>query len=206
MDPSEHRPIFKLLGGDLCLDFVNTVDWRLSMHPVELLGTYVDLVVWGVQTGIIDEQQAGGFVAEAERDPKAADRVLARAVAVREAIFRVLAALIAKQAIEPGDLQAINTMVQEAMDHATVVATAGGFAWGWSGTTRLDSMLWPVLRSAADMLTSPELSRVKMCADPDCGWLFVDRSKNGRRSWCSMQDCGNRAKARRFYIRNKARK
>lgn len=131
---------------------------------------------------------------------------MARAIAVRETVFRLFAACIAKQAIDPGDLQSVNAMIQEAMGHATVVATAGGFVWEWSDPTRLDSMLWPILRSVADLLTSPELSRVKMCADPGCGWLFVDRSKNGRRSWCSMRDCGNRAKARRFYAKNKSRR
>jgi predicted RNA-binding Zn ribbon-like protein len=64
-------------------------------------------------------------------------------------------------------------------------------------------MLWPVARSAADLLTSQEQSRVRECAASDCGWLFLDLSRNRSRRWCDMETCGNRTKARRHYARSK---
>ena len=66
-------------------------------------------------------------------------------------------------------------------------------------------MLWPVVQSAVDLMTSPELDRVGQCADDrGCGWLFVDTTKNRSRRWCDMRDCGNRAKARRHYAKKKS--
>ncbi|MBN1859137.1 CGNR zinc finger domain-containing protein [Candidatus Bipolaricaulota bacterium] len=78
------------------------------------------------------------------------------------------------------------------------------FQWGWSDAE--DQLEWPVwilARSAADLLTSDERDRVRRCAGPDCGWLFVDISRNHSRRWCDMADCGNRAKARRSYARKR---
>ena len=65
----------------------------------------------------------------------------------------------------------------------------------------MDLFLDPIIKSAADLLVSPELKRVKQCADDACGWLFMDKSRNNSRRWCSMKDCGNRAKAHRHYLR-----
>jgi predicted RNA-binding Zn ribbon-like protein len=67
-------------------------------------------------------------------------------------------------------------------------------------------MLWPILRSAAEVLTSEKRTRLGQCADDrGCGWLFLDTSKNRSRRWCDMEDCGNRAKARRHYLRERGR-
>ena len=63
--------------------------------------------------------------------------------------------------------------------------------------------LWPIARSAAHLLTSAELTRVRECDGTSCNWLFFDRSRGGSRRWCSMESCGNRAKARRHYRRRR---
>jgi predicted RNA-binding Zn ribbon-like protein len=84
-----------------------------------------------------------------------------------------------------------------------VLPTQPGFAWTWPDEEELDlaRLLWPVARSAAELLTSPDRQLVRECLGDNCGWLFLDTSKNHRRTWCSMQGCGNRAKARRHYAR-----
>jgi predicted RNA-binding Zn ribbon-like protein len=80
-----------------------------------------------------------------------------------------------------------------------------GFQWGWfhdEGT--LDFMLWPILRSAGDLLTSKEIKKVSQCARREaCDWLFLDTSKNGSRRWCSMSMCGNLEKAKKYYHRKR---
>ena len=82
---------------------------------------------------------------------------------------------------------------------------ADSFTWEWTGDeAALDRMLWPVVGSAADLLTSEDLDRVGECQGDGCGWLFIDMSRNHSRRWCDMGDCGNRAKARRHYRRKKA--
>lgn len=78
------------------------------------------------------------------------------------------------------------------------------FTWDWAGDVEaLDRVLWPVVRSAAELLTSGDLDRVRRCAGDDCAWLFLDRSRNGSRRWCDMTVCGNRSKVRRFYRRGR---
>ncbi|HEX6938971.1 MAG TPA: CGNR zinc finger domain-containing protein [Longimicrobiales bacterium] len=75
---------------------------------------------------------------------------------------------------------------------------AGALRWAWRGAgEELEFPLWPVIRSAADLLASGDSRRIRVCAGPDCGWLFVDRSRNGMRRWCDMKLCGTREKARR---------
>ncbi len=83
--------------------------------------------------------------------------------------------------------------------------TSAGYAWTWADDPNaLDRMLWPLVRSAAELLVTGDLSRVRVCGGERCGWLFVDTSKNRSRRWCDMQDCGNVAKVRRFRTRQHA--
>jgi predicted RNA-binding Zn ribbon-like protein len=90
------------------------------------------------------------------------------------------------------------------MQHARLIPGANGaLAWDWEDEGgSADLMLWPIARSAADVLTSPrELARVRQCPGAGCGWVFLDETKNRSRRWCDMDVCGNRAKARRHYAR-----
>ena len=165
----------------LCLDFANTLDWHASAHPVETLTTYADLVAWSHEVGLLSERIARQLIAEAERQPKQAAAILERARTLREAIA-------------------------EMQSRSRLVRTPEGLNWDWGGGENdLDQMLWWVIRSATDVMTSDELYRVGQCADDrGCGWLFLDTSKNHSRRWCAMKDCGNRAKARRYYKRAKS--
>ena len=91
------------------------------------------------------------------------------------------------------------------MSHAGLVQSGGRFEWSWPGAPLdLDRVSWWVARSAAELLTSPNLTFVRECASYDCGWLFMDTTKNRSRRWCNMSTCGNRAKGRRHYERRKA--
>lgn len=189
-------------AGKLCLDFVNTIEWHASEQPVEYLNQYADLVAWARLAGIVDEAGGGALLRAAEEQPRAAERVLARAVAVREALFRIFTADEAKIAAD--DLSLFNGELRSALAQQ-VIARAGEddsvrFQWQWvERKEALDRVLWPVVRSAADLLTSDELARVKMCEDDrGCGYMFFDTSRNRSRRWCSMESCGNRAKVQRY--------
>jgi predicted RNA-binding Zn ribbon-like protein len=196
--------IFDFTGGLLCLDYTNTVEDRPDIHPRELLKTYNDLVSWGHQAQVLTEPEAKQMLERAEHRPVEASRVLQQAVAIREVIFRIFKAVTDQVSPEEDDLDALSAEVARAQNHARIVSTAGGFTWNWiSNENNLDRMLWPVVRSAADLLTSVELDDVRVCASDTCNWLFMDTSKNHSRRWCDMKSCGNRAKARRFYGRKK---
>ncbi len=185
-----------LLGGMLCLDFVNTVDPRHRPPRLEYLGSYDALLDWAVHAGALTAPAARHLAVLAGQHPTTARRVHARAICLREALYQTLAP--ATRADHPqAALAILNAELQHAMTAANLQPAPAGYLLGWTATDQLDQMLWPVIRSAADLLTSPSLGRVAECDGQGCGWLFVDTSKAGRRRWCSMAICGNRAKAQR---------
>lgn len=196
--------VFELTGGRLCLDFANTVEDRPGDAPRDLLESYDDLVDWGQQAHILTEGQAQRLLAGAASHPVEAAEALRRAITVREAIYRIFRARAEEATPAEEDLRTFNAALADAMAHACLMQQDGGFAWDWSEEDgNLERVLWPVVRSAADILTSDELDDVRVCASEDCEWLFIDTSKNHSRRWCDMQTCGNRAKARRHYKRKK---
>lgn len=190
-----------LIDGKLCLDFTNTAEWHASEHPKEKLKTYNDLVKWGLLSEILSEKEAQKLIHKAKRESSRADEVLKLAIELREAIYHVFSD-VAKGKLPPKkDMAVINLNLSRTMAQSRLVHTEYGFIWSTSGGKgEMDCMLDPVVRSAAELLTSDSLGRVKECADDrGCGYLFLDQSRNRSRRWCDMADCGNRAKARRFY-------
>ncbi len=193
-----------LIGGELCLDFANTVGNHRGQSPNEHLDNYADLVVWGRHVGILSPHKAQALIRESRFRPEAAQIAYERAIALRESFYRIFTAASTHATPRSADLDRLNSVLSAALPHQRIIAHAGGFDWGWEeGGEALDQMLWPVARSAADLLTSERVERVRECEGDTCGWLFIDASKNHSRRWCSMGDCGNRAKARRFYERQK---
>ena len=202
---TKEEQIFDLTGGLLCLDFANTVDDRTDEHPQEHLVGYDDLVEWSKQAQVLSEQEARRLLEKAAKRVSEADSILKRAVEVREAIFRIFKAVAEERPPDNEDLVLLSTLVAEAQKHAQILPGTHGFHWDWVGTgSELDCMLWSVVQSAADFLTSDELDTVRVCASDTCNWLFIDTSKNHSRRWCNMKSCGNREKARRFYSRKKS--
>jgi predicted RNA-binding Zn ribbon-like protein len=194
----------ELVGGRVCLDFANSVSTRLEGLGEEYLSSYDDLVVWMQHAGILAEDEAKSLGEKGSDHPDLAAAALHRALAFRETIYRVFSAIAEAEEPDGSDLAEMNRMVQEALSRLTITPSAEGYEWTWvSDEKELDYMLWPIARSAADLLTSQELGRVKRCARQGCDWLFVDQSKNHSRRWCSMSLCGSRVKARRYYRRKK---
>jgi predicted RNA-binding Zn ribbon-like protein len=197
-----HSETLEVVGGELCLAFTDTVDWRKSDHPEELLTSYADLVSWGQDVGILTNEDADHLLQQAQHRPKEANAIFERAIVLREAIYRIFEAAADERPPESRDLDILNGALSEALARLRLVPTGEGFAWDWTDRDdALDRMLWPVVRLAADLLTSQRLGRVGQC--PGCGWLFLDSSRNRSRRWCTMEVCGNRAKARRHYERQK---
>jgi predicted RNA-binding Zn ribbon-like protein len=200
---------FELRGGVVCLDFVNTVGWRLTDYPSEYLRSYEDLLDWGSQAGLLALEQTEDLSRQATLDPDGARETLSRALVLREAIHRAISAAIAGESQDESDLSALNRELSIALSRLRVMPAGGAYSWGWDrsgddGGTRLDGPLWPLSRSAAELLTSPKLGRVKVCAGEGCGWVFADESRNGSRRWCDSRDCGNRERVRRHLARKRA--
>jgi predicted RNA-binding Zn ribbon-like protein len=132
---------------------------------------------------------------------------LEHAITLREAIYRIFSAIADHRTPEETDFAVLNTVLRKALSRLQLRPSADGFEWAWIlDEDDFDRMLWPIVRSAADLLTSGDLGKVRQCAREGCDWLFVDASKNHSRRWCSMNLCGSRAKARRYYQRRKGEK
>lgn len=205
MDSEATESVFDLSGGALCLDLVNTVsDWPQASKDV--LPDYRALVAWGRQSGVLPAEEAQRLARSAARRPEAAERAFRKALELRAGLYRIFAAVATGESPSARDLSAFNRLLGEAMVRLHVLPSEGGFEWGWSAEDgTLDRVLWPVLRSAADLLTSDRRDRVRQCESDTCSWFFIDRSRGGQRRWCDMAVCGNRAKARRYYRRKKDR-
>lgn len=205
----------KRVGGRLCLDFVNTVKGRISTagsrpgrdfadHVLgERLVSYEALLRWGTLAGALSERQARVLARQASARPAQGAAVLKRSLALREAMYRVFKAAISQRSPDPEDLARLNRELRAARAREHLVG-APHFGWQWEADpSSLDRVLWPVIRSAADLLTASDLKRVGQCRGKGCGWLFLDISRSGRRQWCDMGDCGNLAKVRRFRERHR---
>jgi predicted RNA-binding Zn ribbon-like protein len=196
---------FEFTGGNLCLDFTNTVDNRPTDRRKELLTSYADLVRWGEDASVLTQKEADRLCRQANDAPGHAKTALRDALQLREASFAIFSAVAERRAAPGTSLAVLNAAVQEAAAHLRLTRANRSFTWEWIMPDNcLDSILWPVARSAAELLTSDELEHVRRCASETCAWLFLDKTKNHRRRWCEMRTCGNRDKARRYYQRTKA--
>jgi len=204
LEPPSRAGSLALIAGSACLNFANTSSGRGSPSHQEHLRSYELLLVWSEHAGLLPAPLHEALSALAREQPAAAARVFRRALALREAIHASASAL-AQHAAPPSDaLPILNQELSRAMSQAGLRRTAEGFAWDWSDAGLvLDRPLWPLARSAAELLIGADLERIKQCAGQHCGWVFLDLTKNNRRRWCEMEVCGSRAKVRRYRQRQR---
>jgi predicted RNA-binding Zn ribbon-like protein len=191
-----------LVGGALCLDFVNTGSSRREGPFRERLQDYEDVLVWSRRVGLLEQPEFTALQEEAARRPAAAARVLERARTLREAIYRMFSARSQRKAPRGEDVDELNSALSDAGRLRRIKRVADDWVWSWDyGEEALAWPLWPVAQSAAELLTEADPARIKECGSANCNWLFYDVSKNRSRRWCDMKDCGNRAKQRRHRSR-----
>lgn len=186
----------------LCLDFANTRYWRGTPKPTETLHAPADLLNWFKASGGADLPAVEALQAEWRRAPQAGQREFARMIGLREAIFRVFAALAHGNASEASDLDRLNAALAASPPRRKLGRAQRRLAWEVAGAPLMRALA-PVLWSAGDLLAGPGIARLRQCANPECRWLFLDDSKSGTRRWCAMSACGNRAKAHRHYLKRK---
>lgn len=204
-DRNPRETSFDLSGGALCLDFANT--WSDRGRPeTDRLGSYADLLAFARQTGGVTAREADRLARWSRRHTARRDAAFERALELREALFRLFHSVARGEAPAPSDLDCLNRLLPDALCCLQVEPQDSGYAWSWAGRAdSLESPLWRVAHSAAELLTGGELDRVRECDGATCTWLFLDHSRNRSRRWCDMATCGNRAKARRHYRRRRQR-
>ena len=195
------EPTFLYVAGDPALELVNTVDWTPRGLEEERLSSYEQLTRWAEGAGVIGADAGRRLRRLAADRPRAAAAALEFAHRTRDAIHDLFVA-IAREASREVPLSRFNQLLAEGMERLQVAPDSGGrFQWSWRGQeSDLRGLLWPVIWSAAKLLESDEVGSVRICDGDDCGWMYVDRSRNGLRRWCQMKTCGTREKTRRRRI------
>ena len=196
---------FHFVGGDLCVDFCNTLGGKRGGRTRENLNSYIDFLSWCRQRDLLSPEQAEALARRASRRRPEAAMALAQAIAVREALYRIFAALIESKSVAKADLDTLNSELAITLGRLRVSPEGKhNFGWRWAQDHALDQPLGPVVRAAAHLLTDhSRLGQIRRCHGDNCGWLFLDSSKNHSRRWCDMRDCGNRAKVRRHRMKQK---
>jgi predicted RNA-binding Zn ribbon-like protein len=196
--------VISSVRNDLCLEYANTLSWRGSAAPTERLRDLADVLGWielsaGVPALALREIRTWAR----EHSAKAA-KLFDQALTKREAIYRIFSTLADGEPVREQDFAALNDALAEAPTRRQLVRSEAKYAWH-IGDLRptVAHLLAPVLWSAGDLMLNLAQGRIRRCANDECLWLFLDRSKAGTRRWCDMASCGNRAKARRHYGRVK---
>jgi len=204
----EDRHQFDFDGGTISLDFVNTVSGMREKDPRDRLLTYPDLVYWAEQIGLIDSGRAVLLYERATHEPARAAHAHAEAIRLREALHDVVLAAIDQRPAPAAALETVNGWIAEATARRRLRMTGPGkFEAALEDDGDLLAFLRPVALDASELLEH-EVSRglVGICEERlvgRCAWLFLDTSRNHSRRFCSMGECGNRAKQRRHYQRRK---
>ena len=192
---------FKYVGGDPAIDLVNTVDWTRQGLKDERLESYERLTRWAEGAGIVPPRISAALRRQAGINSHEAETAYRRALRAREIMSRLFREIALGNASAEA-LADFNRLLAPALHHLRVTpASRGGeqqLQLDWEDREKkLESVLWPVLWSAASLITSNEAAHIRVCGSEDCGWMYVDRSRNGLRRWCQMEVCGTREKTLR---------
>jgi predicted RNA-binding Zn ribbon-like protein len=194
-----NHAIFKapFYGGNLSLDFLNTVYDRHQESLEGYLNNYLDLITWTHIAGAISDVQKERLLQICREKQRKAHQIYKDAIQLREGMYELVVSMIDRDEVSPVDIQLINQWLSKAFSNLQLTRLDNHFVLDWKKENfGLESVLWPILRSFTDLVTSEDRDRIKQCSN--CGWLFVDNSKNRSRRWCSMEVCGNRVKVRRY--------
>jgi len=184
------------IGGALALDFCNTTTGRGTEAFVEHLFDYEDLLRWAVFNELLTPDAGAGLADRTTPDAQAA--AFGAAMQARALLNRIFDAVARGRTADPAAVAALAGGYGATWNRAELVRAAPGYAWRFEPPdARADALIEPILRSAVAVLTGGELQRLKACPGLDCGWVFLDASKNASRVWCEMEVCGTRAKLRK---------
>jgi predicted RNA-binding Zn ribbon-like protein len=201
MSPQEKFRDLKIVGERKSINFINTIDWRGKENPEEYINDFPDLVDWAVLTGLINKYETKTLKLLAESNPEQATYSHKRAINFRETAYRVLCSMLLEKNPKPEDKELLDSEMLDMFSYIKLNLKERQFVL--KDQLDLDHILRLIVKDLIELMTSNEISQVKRCQSKECGWLFIDSSKNKSRIWCQMRGCGNREKARRYYNRSK---
>lgn len=196
----------RLIGGHPALDLVNTVSARRGRIGSDYLATYDDLLLWASRQGVLAEAEASTLRAMAQAGPASSGVALERLRSLREGIWRIWVSKSGGAAADLADLGLLTDEVAAAQQVRSLAWTGDGCGWHWTEAAGFDAVTARVAVAAAELLVGQHLHRVRECGGRNCGWLFLDTTRNGTRRWCSSEECGSLARVTRFRANRKTRK
>jgi predicted RNA-binding Zn ribbon-like protein len=206
MAPARTRPLTptsETVDATRTLAFVNTLSGRPTSAPVERLVSYQALVDWAREVGLLKAADCARLGARGRRRGHNSALVLQRARELRETLHEIFSFTSAGRSPAASTLAAASAQLSRWYPHGRLVPAGTALQWAYGGDDDLERPLWEIARAAARLLTSDRLERVRACVAADCGWWFLDDTRNHSRRWCDMNVCGNRDKVRRFRERQR---
>ena len=192
-------------GGTLCLDFVNTVHDRKKKPVPDYLYHIIDLVAWAGKIGLIDKRTEALLNRSIPDNLKKSNQFFTYALHLRELLYNMFFTISQGNAARNADLEKFNAYIADHFSFINLKAKHGEYRADWNlPGDSLQHITAPVVKDAYELLLGNRLDRVKECSN--CGWLFLDTTKNGKRRWCSMKSCGSNIKALEWYYRQKETK
>ncbi len=199
MSRDVERASAQFFGGRSCLDFANTLDWRTSDDPIELIPDYGALLRWSERRGTLPRRAVGRLgrahtLASSQGAMDAAHALRSEIWAIAEAV---------RSGSRP-PLGTINRFLASMPSQPPLIRDGSRYVHDLTGRD-VREPLWPILWSLSALLSSSDVDRIGICSGTGCGWFFVDESPNRTRLWCSTATCGNRERARRAYAKRRTR-
>ena len=198
LDPGAYDGTYKLIGGEVSLDLVNTVSWPGTAREHDWLDRAENVATWAMAAGVITRSARTALDA---RRPAVLGAELRDVHRTRATLAAVLTPLARGERPARDSVDRLNKLLSQACGRRRIDART--MKWVWEEPASLPQALAPVVWNAGEVLTSRDLSRLRHC--PACRWLFFDPTRNRSRRWCDMADCGSRDKSLRYYHRGKGR-
>lgn len=196
---------FQFIAGALCLDFANTIHNFRAEDKEEELRAISDLLQWAKEAGLLSGADHDRLAAHYNHNPREAAATLGKGTAIRDLLLSIFAGIANGRSISSLRQSELNSVLAQAPGLLRVMKKSDRIETKWmSAAEGVSQVFFAVLTSAAKLLASDRLGRIRECSSADCTWLFVDESRNRSRRWCEMRTCGNRIKARRHYQRSRA--
>jgi predicted RNA-binding Zn ribbon-like protein len=197
LKPGDYTGTYKLIGGAISLDFVNTISWPKMDREHDWLDRPSNFIIWAQAAKIINQQKANQFNSQSQPMLK---KELEKVHQVRNDLTNVLNPLAFGKQPSPAAVEKLNEMIHQICSARYIDKI--NYKWTWTKPESLTDILTPVIWNAAHVLTDVDHTRIGYCSS--CEWLFYDTTRNRSRRWCDMEDCGSRNKSLKYYHRKKS--
>lgn len=193
---------FIFIGNHACLDFINTLIVR-NGQPVDLIETFLDLVSWLEQAGLLDRQEAEQAEQNWNGKPQGI-RTFEQAREFRASLRKMVERIAEGKPVSVTTIEAINSNLRYRVGYPQLTRRRGTFDRAFRVDSQEANQLLALLaESASELLCTVDFALIKRCQNPLCVLFFYDTTKNHARHWCSMSVCGNRLKVAAYYRRHR---